>query len=1105
MSEREMQPAQRRFIGEWWRNFAVSANAGSGKTWAISQRLAAMALAREEGADGHGAAPDLSRTAVVTYTKKAAQEMSQRARAALMERMQTRDASEGLAALAKMESVFFGTIHSFCIMLAQRYGHEKGINLKPSVVQEETDQDRAFWLEFVQEDSMVFSSLGDALIKAFLRHMALDEIFEFARRLTHSQALEFLARAPRKLPGGPDRSVLDEARRKGERQDSFDKKMARMRAWADEFEKAPAFLPFDEPEGAGGDSQGRFRRFYQPVKNWLAEAGATLAAELSLRYREWRLQRGIQTFADQIETALLVLRDDGILKRIRDDGWRVILDEAQDTDPQQFEILVEITRPDGARRGAWPDDGGEPPRAGHFCMVGDGQQSIYGSRADIRNFVRHVEAFTGAAGSAGEKLEFVVTYRTPRNVIAWLNQGFPDAFGRGRRHNLGLPREEGGEADLLQVKYQALQADAGKEDGGCVSRLPLELPGEAPERVDDWQAEEARQIAAFLRARGPEALGARNWGEVCVLAPRNSWLLVMREVFEEAGLKVALQMRKNLNRNNPVYAWMTGLMSVVCDNQNVFEWFGVLREVFAVSDAALVAELREREHARRLESARNWRWDEPGEHADAHLRGALEALYPFVNGVDDSVEEGGRALGEFAAELARACGLAEKARLLEPGGALNDELERLLAEAAALGLTGAGPREWLRRLRDGLESGRPSGKQEGDAINLLTVHSAKGLEWPVVVVAGFWRTVGRREDSGLRLIVEGGEGGRGARAFFDTQSIDDDTVESRAREQLRENVRLMYVALTRAQRHLVIPWCAGAGGVIFGKKQSKMEKKSEKKEVDKTKGLSFAELWGRGDLLDELEVCGEEGSGSGTGCQPVSGELGARLKHGLAAHDTQAHGLAARATLPTLPVRVLPHQLAHGDAVRAARHEASADDGAGARGDEAVEYGLWWHETLEDLPWGADEGALGEYFERALVAAGERCGERGAGRGREELARLRASEVLRELREGRWAREAELPVFAPADETGGAWIDGIMDFVAHDAGAGEVRVVDWKTNQRRAGESDGALLARLEEEYAPQLRAYGWCAGLFFPGARVRLFVYSSAAGKAVEVEGGGT
>jgi ATP-dependent exoDNAse (exonuclease V) beta subunit len=97
------------------------------------------------------------------------------------------------------------------------------------------------------------------------------------------------------------------------------------------------------------------------------------------------------------------------------------------------------------------------------------------------------------------------------------------------------------------------------------------------------------------------------------------------------------------------------------------------------------------------------------------------------------------------------------------------------------------------------------------------------------------------------------------------------------------------------------------------------------------------------------------------------------------------------------------------------------------------------------------------------------------------------------LREARWTRLAEIAIFAPLRAD--AWIDGVIDLVLHDAAANELWIVDWKTNRRRAGEADDALLARLVIEYAPQLRAYGSCASLLFPGARVRLLVFSTAAG----------
>ena len=58
-------------------------------------------------------------------------------------------------------------------------------------------------------------------------------------------------------------------------------------------------------------------------------------------------------------------------------------------------------------------------------MVGDGQQAIYSTRADIGNFSKHVEAFR--AGNGGELLEFQVTFRAPRAVIRLLNATLPPA------------------------------------------------------------------------------------------------------------------------------------------------------------------------------------------------------------------------------------------------------------------------------------------------------------------------------------------------------------------------------------------------------------------------------------------------------------------------------------------------------------------------------------------------------------------------------------------------------------------------------------------------------------------------------------------------------
>lgn len=105
------------------------------------------------------------------------------------------------------------------------------------------------------------------------------------------------------------------------------------------------------------------------------------------------------------------------------------------------------------------------------------------------------------------------------------------------------------------------------------------------------------------------------------------------------------------------------------------------------------------------------------------------------------------------------------------------------------------------------------------------------------------------------------------------------------------------------------------------------------------------------------------------------------------------------------------------------------------------------------------------------------------------------------MRDARWTALSEAAILAPLGP--GRWIDGVIDLVLHDAAAREVWIVDWKTNRIRAGEDAAALLSRLSADYRGQLAAYGACAAGFFPGCRVRLWVYSTDAGAWTEVPGG--
>jgi ATP-dependent helicase/nuclease subunit A len=402
-----------------------------------------------------------------------------------------------------------------------------------------------------------------------------------------------------------------------------------------------------------------------------------------------------------------------------------------------------------------------------------------------------------------------------------------------------------------------------------------------------------------------------------------------------------------------------------------------------------------------------------------------------------------------------ACGIAEKARILDPEGGLADELSRLLARAAELGLEGGGPRAWLRELLGSVEDFRAAGRPASDAINLLTAYSAKGLEWPVVIPVGLWRWIADKEPHGLRIVSTGESR---PRVVLDNEGIASDTRVALERARLRELVRLLYVTLTRPKAALVIPW---SGYPVEEE--------------------SFAWLWGIDpSAIDPIPPA-----------RPTGG-LAAILPSAGVAASIETAPQPAGSPAPAFPRRILPHQLAVApDLARAARHESSLEAPTPARdAADPLEYGIWWHESLEFMPWASDTAAVEAHGVASLAKAKELGFE---ARGREEWGRLLESDPWRLMRDPRWTRLAEVGVFAPLPPDG--WIDGVVDLVLHDPAAGELWIVDWKTNRRGAGEDDAALLGRLAFEYAKQLAAYGSSASGSFPGCAVRLWVYSTVAG----------
>jgi ATP-dependent exoDNAse (exonuclease V) beta subunit len=571
---------------------------------------------------------------------------------------------------------------------------------------------------------------------------------------------------------------------------------------------------------------------------------------------------------------------------------------------------------------------------------------------------------------------------------------------------------------------------------------------------------ELKCLARFLVGSGPSGVGASEWSDICLLAPRRDWLETARSILAGESVPVSLQTRASRNGDRPAYAWVAGLLSIIVDPENGFEWVGVLREVFGISDATLAVCL----------DGEAPDFGSPAQYPSA-LRGPLSLIRPFLLGCDESGVEPIR----FLDDLIEACLLRDRLQALGSGDECLEDLEAIRLIAGEISESDGGVRDLQRRVIHEVDRETPSGPTGTDAINLLTCHSGKGLEWPVVIPIGLWRPLLRAADRGFSLVDEA----RRPRVYFNRASIPAETALSHERESARETMRLLYVTLTRAQRHLILSL------------------------PDDFKGSpgSFLEIWSGGNpdtLADRL------------GGLTDASELSFETESAVSGESSPADDLIQNPSADVLaragevsskcPVRRLPHELAkERDQIRAVRHEAVLDEPQlPADPSDPIDYGIWWHETMEFLPWRADRISVDEFLEaRVAIARLEGFEERG----QEELSRFLSSELWNWLRDPGLVHHVEIPVFASGEP--GEWIDGVLDLLCLEKDTDEITVIDWKTNRRRRGESEGAFLDRLSATYRPQLMAYATAIVQALGGGDPALKLYSTVCGKTVEIESG--
>jgi ATP-dependent helicase/nuclease subunit A len=972
------QIARDRFCREIDKNFSVIAGAGTGKTRAIVERIVTIAL---KG----GGAELLPRLVAVTYTNNAAREFKRRIRSTLLEKMRRQSAR---AVLEKLERAFFGTIHSFCMKLLRE--HQAYLRLPDQLTAPGVRARRQVWEGFVNDSALSIRFADDPLVKELLRFCTWQDILGIAYQISNPGVQK---------PGSAHPPVLDlePLRRCFVRPQSapFRHELLRnLERFVADIAAGKTSLQIPATNSEAQGLTDAYEAVVGPLVSWLEEASLSIASEIALEFQRHALRLGIVTYDDQINLCRRLLMDQEILDGLRRREYVVILDEAQDTAFSMFEILVELTRPAGALAGTWPG-AGSGPWPGRFCMVGDPRQTIY-ERAGIQIYQELNETFRRQ--NDGELLVFKLTRRCAAAVVASVNRVFRDSV---------LTEQE--------IRYDDLVAS--DETGeGQAGRIQIPALGADVTQVDKIFEEECRILAAWLSQQHKAGLGIQSWNQLAILAPRHDWLIACVGQLQKFGLPYIYRNQKIPWSDLPAFAWPVALLYTVIHPWDRFERIGVLREIFVIADTDLAKWVRD----------------------PSSITPALKEAQTLLANIEAELTlTPPPAIGRIVDRIFVECQLAARLNAL---GADSIELEtfrRLAFEAVGKSL-----QDWVDELLALLVESADESFASEDAIELMTTHSAKGLEWDIVIPIGFGRRIFPGRKTGYPQFVTNGTNQRvvwnAASAVAERNQSEEVHAASR---------RLLYVTLTRARHSLVIP---------------------AMNYLDSTDSFAAASGF---DLAEIAESIGPLKSIS-----KPSRDAWAQLELPIDAVDFQQ--AAARSL--DLPDLIRPHALAQDNEIV---ENQFAEDAA------TYTYGRWWHLWIEKFPWRAPQR------EREIFIASIEMNFPFSDRARRETVMfLQSSALVEILSVGKWFRP-EVSFSFPMNNT--RWIEGVIDLVI-GTHSDELWIIDWKTNHRHAEIAEADFATDLRRKYLPQLEAYRSVIEQGFHRPVARLLIYSTVQGRFV-------
>ncbi len=771
----------------------------------------------------------------------------------------------------------------------------------------------------------------------------------------------------------------------------------------------------------------------------VARALARLADAAAAEYAELKRQRNVIDFDDMIDDAMRLLSDDEVADSIRRSISYVMIDEFQDTDPTQYALLECLV----------PALTGGVSSGPNVYVVGDDKQSIYGFRdADVRLFRRARRAIRRANEIASSEDSGIrplsVSYRMHQSLVEHVNSICRCAFG-----SAAAPDDD--DEVSYDVAYLDLEAGIIREPSQTLSSVRLvEVDGEALKGPAEFEAV-ACQISAMLRGADTalvfdkESAGrSPRPGDVAVLVPRNADKAAIADELRRLGIPFKVYGGRAFF-SRPEVADVRAALTAAIDPLNDLATAVTMRSSLLrcrdedIVAASLLGRASSLQDGLQTLAASD---QAPAEVVSAsaffaRLRSML-SLHPVSSVIDPMLE---------------LCGWYDSVRHEPRAEQMMANIEKLVTICAEHELShSASIADVLHAISepdDDLESEEVV-LSDDDAVHIMTIHGSKGLEFPIVALAGLKNSI--RLPSVLLTRQLGptiGMPDQRVDPIHVLTKVDQPFVLSHAlngyivrQREEAQNRRLLYVALTRAKAHLLLAvptaeTTSSATGLL----------------------RILVDAINSGDIRNACTV-------------PSVARSGAQMS---LAHE------AGPLPAPILQPLVCPAPELVTASTLSRRHAAGSYATTGPRRADSesssTAFGSAVHSALAAaIRSGHDTGSVEMTRCVVDVLAGCELDRRQALRAHDEVVAVLTSDLVR-------TRHHEL-TRAVLEGTlhalhGSTVIEGILD-VRLAATDGIVEIWDWKTNGVRTAQN----VEDLGEQYRTQMQTYAWLCARAIPECR---------------------